>query len=148
MNPLASPPGSSISAIVFALISLICLVLVAPSTKADETDDAIQDTILSQIEAFANEDKEAAWGFASEGIKQQSGSMETFYNMVRLSYAPVYQASSIEFVERVAHSGFHIQVVRLRGPDGKRWRAVYRMVMNGDQWRIGGVVLKKAPQTI
>lgn len=142
------PPASPITAVIFALVSLMCLVLVAPAVKADETDDAIQDIILSQIEAFANEDKEAAWGFASEGIKQQSGSMETFYNMVRLSYAPVYQASSIEFVERVPHSGFQIQVVRLRGPDGKRWRAIYRMVMNEDQWRIGGVALKKAPLTI
>jgi hypothetical protein len=68
--------------------------------------------------------------------------------MVRLSYAPVYQASSIEFMERVPHSGFQIQVVRLHGPEGKRWRAVYRMVQNDEQWRIGGVALTKAPDTI
>ena len=132
----------------FAAALALALSLMAMPATSDETDDAIQSIILSQIEAFANDDKNAAWAFASEGIKRQSGSVDTFYNMVRLSYAPVYQASSIEFMERVPHSGFQIQVVRLHGPEGKSWRAVYRMVQNDEQWRIGGVALTKAPVTI
>lgn len=114
----------------------------------EDTDAAIRDTILSQIEAFANDDREAAWSFASEGIKQQSGSVDTFYDMVKLSYAPVHQASAIEFLERIPHPGFQIQVVRLQGPDGKRWIATYRMVKNGDDWKIGGVGLREAPSAI
>lgn len=144
----SSQTVSPISAIAFVAIALYFLMTVAPSASADETDDAIQNVILSQIEAFANDDKETAWGFASDGIQRQSGSIDTFYNMVRLSYEPVYKASAIEFMERIPHTGFQIQVVRLKGPDGKRWRALYRMVMNDDQWRIGGVALKEAPGTI
>ncbi|MDI9246381.1 DUF4864 domain-containing protein [Marinobacter sp. CHS3-4] len=135
-------------AIAFVCLSLASLVLVAPVEAGDETDDAIQDTILSQIEAFANDDKDAAWAFASDGIKRQSGSVDTFYNMVKLSYQPVYKAASIEFLERIPHSDFHIQVVRLKGPQGKRWRAIYRMERDGSEWRIGGVALKEAPGTI
>lgn len=127
---------------------LIALALVAMPATSDETDDAIQNIILSQIEAFANDNKEAAWEYASEGIKRQSGSVDTFYNMVKLSYGPVYQAKSLEFRERIPHPGFQIQVVRLVDPDGKRWRAAYRMVKNDDQWRIGGVSLEEAPGTI
>ena len=127
------------------LIALTAFAMPATSAK---TDDAIQNVILSQIEAFANDDKDAAWTFASEGIKRQSGSVETFYNMVRSSYRPVYQATSIEFRERIAHPGFQIQIVRLGGPKGKYWSAVYRMVKSDDQWRIGGVKLKEAPATI
>lgn len=127
---------------------LIALAIIAMPATSDEIDDAIQNVILSQIEAFANDDKDAAWTFASEGIKRQSGSVDTFYNMVRLSYRPVYQATSIEFRERVPHTGFQIQVVRLGGPEGKRWRAVYRMVKSDDQWRISGVLLKEAPKAI
>lgn len=130
------------------LAAVIALALMAMPATGDETDDAIQDIILSQIEAFANDDKDAAWGFASDGIKRQSGSVDTFYDMVRLSYGPVYQATSLEFRERIPHPGFQIQVVRLVGPDGKRWRAAYRMVQNDDQWRIGGVALREAPGTI
>lgn len=131
-----------------AFAVVIALAILARPATSDETDDAIQNVILSQIEAFANDDKDAAWTFASEGIKRQSGSVDTFYNMVRLSYRPVYQATSIEFMERVPHTGFQIQIVRLGGPEGKHWRAVYRMVKSDDQWRISGVLLKEAPRSI
>ena len=113
-----------------------------------DTDAEIRETILRQIEAFANNDQEQAWAHASEGIKRQSGSVDTFYNMVRLSYAPVFQATSLEFRERIPHPGFQIQIVQLVGPEGKRWRAAYRMVKSDDQWRIGGVALKQAPSAI
>lgn len=131
-----------------AVAGLIALAFIAMPATSDETDDAIQNVILSQIEAFANDDKDAAWTFASEGIKRQSGSVDTFYNMVRLSYQPVYQATSIEFRERIPHTGFDIQIVRLGGPEGKYWCAIYRMVKSDDQWRISGVLLKEAPSTI
>lgn len=144
----SSRPLSVRSARALMLIPLFLLAMVTMPAHGDETDDAIQNIILSQIEAFANDDKEAAWGFASEGIKRQSGSVDTFYEMVRLSYTPVYQASAIEFMERIPHDGFQVQIVRLLGPDGKRWRAIYRMVLNEGEWRIGGVALKEGPDTI
>lgn len=156
-TPISSSSGSvsdaerstsTVTALIFATVSLLCLVLAASPARGDETDNAIQDVILSQIEAFANDDRETAWGFASDGIKRQSGSVDQFYDMVRLSYTPVYRASSIEFVERIPHDGFQIQIVHLIGPDGKRWRAVYRMVQNEGEWRIGGVALKEGPKTI
>ena len=134
-----------------ALISvfLFFAVMAVDGHAEDNTiDDAIQNTILSQIEAFANDDRQAAWDHASEGIKQQSGSIESFYDMVKLSYAPVHRASSIEFMERIPHPGFQIQVVRLLGPEGKRWIAHYHMVKNGDDWKIGGVGLKEGPSSI
>lgn len=129
---------------------VIAFTLAAVNLQADgeDTDGAIQTVILSQIEAFANDDKEAAWSYASDGIRRQAGSAETFYDMVKLSYAPVHRASAIEFRERIPHSGFEIQIVRLQGPEGKHWRAAYRMVKNGDDWKIGGVSLKAAPNTI
>jgi hypothetical protein len=131
-----------------ATLVLVLLALSAGPAVSNETDDAIQNIILSQIEAFANEDKEAAWQYASEGIKRQSGSVDTFYNMVKLSYEPIHQATAIEFMDRIPHTGFQIQTVRIRGPEGKRWQANYRMEWNGDAWRIGGVALKEAPGTI
>lgn len=138
----------TLTASTFAAVLALALMLIAMPATSDETDDAIQNTILSQIEAFANDDKDAAWAYASEGIKRHSGSVDTFYNMVKLAYGPVYQATSLEFRERIPHAGFEIQIVRLVGPEGKHWRAAYRMVKSDDQWRIGGVVLKKAPSTI
>lgn len=138
----------TLTASTLAVALAVALALIAMPVTSDETDDAIQNIILSQIEAFANDDRDAAWAFASEGIKRQSGSVDTFYNMVRLSYAPVFQATSLEFRERIPHPGFQVQIVHLVGPEGKRWRAIYRMVKSEDQWRIGGVALKQAPSAI
>lgn len=118
----------------------------AASAQADSADkDAdIQETILRQIEAFANGDREQAWAFASEGVKRRFGSSDVFVDMVREVYPAVYQATAIEFTQRVPHGAFEIQVVRLQGPDGKRWDAYYRMVMSEGDWKIAGVRLHPA----
>ncbi|WP_297797285.1 DUF4864 domain-containing protein [uncultured Marinobacter sp.] len=127
------------------LLVIAALVFLVPaSPQADDTDSEIQGAILRQIEAFANDDDEAAWRVASEGIKQRFGSSEVFLAMVKQAYPAVHRASAIEFVRRVPHGDFEIQVVRLKGPEGKRWDAYYRMVLIDDQWKIGGVQMQPA----
>lgn len=49
-------------------------VLGSPQSVASDKDAEIRDTILRQIEAFANNDEEQAWAHASEGIKRRFGS--------------------------------------------------------------------------
>jgi len=122
----------------------VLVFLVPDSPQADDKDSAIQTVILEQIEAFANDDEEAAWGVASEGIKQRFGSSEVFLSMVKEAYPAVHRATSIEFVKRVPHDTFEIQVVRLQGPEGQRWDAYYRMIPVEGAWKIGGVQLQKA----
>ncbi len=128
-----------------ALLFIAVLVFLVPaSPQADNTDSEIQGTILMQIEAFANDDDEAAWQMASDGIKHRFGSSEVFLEMVKHAYPAVHRASAIEFVRRVPHGDFEIQVVRLKGPEGKRWDAYYRMVLVEDEWKIGGVQMQPA----
>lgn len=110
----------------------------------DETDVAIQDTIIRQIEAFANGDQETAWTYASEGIKRQFGSSDAFVKMVREQYPAVHGASAVEFAERIPHGPFEIQPVKIRGPNGLHWDAFYRMVRMHGEWRIAGVRLAPA----
>ena len=50
---------------------------------AGDRDAEIRETILRQIEAFANDDQEQAWAHASEGIKRRFGSSRVFVDMVR-----------------------------------------------------------------
>ncbi|QSP95582.1 DUF4864 domain-containing protein [Marinobacter salinisoli] len=107
----------------------------------DEIDVAIRDAIMRQIEAFANDDEETAWTYASEGIKRQFGSSDVFVDMVREQYPAVHRASTIEFAERIPHGPFEIQTVKIRGPEGGRWDAFYRMVRIRGEWRIAGVRL-------
>ena len=113
-------------------------------TVASDKDAEIRDTILQQIEAFANNDGEQAWAHASEGIKRRFGSSDVFVDMVREAYPAVHNATAIEFTERVPHGAFEIQVVRLQGPEGKRWNAYYRMVLTEGDWKVAGVRLQPA----
>ena len=129
--------------LLIALMVAASTVLQAENTETD-TDTAIRNAILSQIEAFANDDDEAAWTIASDGIKQRFGSSDAFLSMVKYAYPAVHRASAIEFAERVPHGSFEIQVVRLQGPEGKPWDAYYRMVSIEGEWKIAGVRLKPA----
>jgi len=104
----------------------------------------IQDSILRQIEAFANNDGEQAWAYASDGVKRRFGSSQVFVDMVREAYPAVHSATQIEFTESVPHGMFHIQAVKLKGPEGKSWDAYYRMVQVEDAWKIAGVRLQPA----
>jgi len=126
------------------LASMALVILWSSQPLAGDTDDEIQDTILRQIEAFANDDREQAWAHASDGIKRRFGSSQVFIDMVREAYPAVHGATAIEFSERVPHGTFEIQVVKLQGPEGKRWDAYYRMVMTEGAWKIAGVRLEPA----
>ncbi|MBZ2169560.1 DUF4864 domain-containing protein [Marinobacter sp. F4216] len=107
----------------------------------DETDVAIRDAIIRQIEAFANDDEEGAWTYASEGIKRRFESSDQFVDMVREHYPAVHGASGIEFVKRIPHGAFEIQTVKISGPNGLHWDGYYRMVKIRGEWKIAGVRL-------
>lgn len=128
-------------------VLLVALVLLAPvsvSLLADETDAAIRDVILTQIEAFANDDELGAWVHASRGIQKRLRSPEMLLYVVQNAYPQVHRAVSIRFGERIPHNQFEIQVVRLEGPEGKLWDAYYRMVRRDSEWKVGGVTLQRA----
>lgn len=128
------------------IAGLLALGVVSP--RADETDAAIRDVILAQIEAFANDDELGAWVHASRGIQRQLGSPEMLLFVVRQGYPPVHRPASIRFHERIPHGQFEIQIVRLEGPEGKLWNAYYRMVLRDSQWKVGGVSLQRADRGI
>jgi hypothetical protein len=127
------------------LLAVMGLAILGSSQSlASDKDADIRDTILRQIEAFANNDEEQAWAHASEGIKRRFGSSQVFVDMVREAYPAVHNATAIEFTQRVPHGAFEIQVVRLQGPEGKRWDAYYRMVRTEGTWKVAGVRLQPA----
>lgn len=128
----------------FLLALLGFIIIGSPQSLASDKDADIRETILRQIEAFANDDQEQAWAHASEGIKRRFGSSQVFVDMVREAYPAVHNATAIEFSERVPHGAFEIQVVRLQGPEGKRWDAYYRMVLTEGSWKVAGVRLQPA----
>lgn len=125
------------------VLMVLCWLAAPVQLRAETPEQGVKDTILSQIEAFAIDDAEGAWQYASDAIKKQFPSPTAFMAMVRARYPAVYRAGSIEFREFVAHAGFVVQNVRLRGPDGRFWDSAYTLTMQEGGWRIGGVVIRK-----
>ncbi|MEX0604119.1 MAG: DUF4864 domain-containing protein [Marinobacter sp.] len=108
----------------------------------------IRAVIISQIVAFASDDAEAAWQYASEDIQQQFVSPDAFMAMVRARYPAVYRAGSIEFLSLVPHPGFMVQMLRIKGPNGRFWDSAYTLTETDKGWRIGGVVVEEAESGI
>ncbi len=128
------------------MLALIALVGSAAAQQAVLSDGdrlAIRDVIGRQVEAFARDDGEAAFGFASPTIQRLFGGAEMFMEMVRQGYRPVYRPRTFDFVEIVELDGRPTQKVHVVGPDGRPVIAFYPMTQLPDgSWRIDGCYLK------
>ncbi len=119
----------------------------ARAQEVSSTDRAaIRDTIQSQVDAFRRDDGEAAFGYASPGIRRLFGTADTFMDMVRQGYQPVYRPRVFDFREIVSLHGQITQKVHVVGPDGRPLTAFYPMTQLPDgSWRIDGCYLQ-APE--
>ena len=117
-------------------------------TVADETTGGaeIRGVIERQLAAFQRDDARGAFAFASPGIRRRFDTPETFMDMVRRHYAPLYRPRGVAFgALRDGPRGL-LQEVRLTGPDGRVVTALYIMERQPDgSWKIDGVYLLEGP---
>jgi hypothetical protein len=126
------------AAVVFSLVSL-ALVLPARAEDALQTTQAL---IQQQIQAFLHDDANTAYSFAAPGIKAMFPDKDTFFAMVKKSYAPVYHPGNYAFGRnRSVDDGATIyQEVFITGSDGKDWSAIYQVTRQPDgSYKINGV---------
>lgn len=127
------------SAIVLLLCSLIGF---APVARAQDAQKQAQALIESQIQAFLNNDADAAYSFAAPGIKARFPDRDTFFAMVKKSYEPVYHPGNYAFGRSQSQDGDAIlyQEVLITGTDGQDWTAIYQLVRQPDgSYKINGV---------
>ena len=131
----------------FALLgTMLALALPAQAQISAADRTAIRDVIERQVEAFRRDDGAAAFGYASPSIQGLFGTPETFMDMVRQGYRPVYRPQVFEFREIVTLQGMVTQKVHVIGPDGRPVTAFYPMAQQPDgSWRIEGCYLQ-APE--
>jgi hypothetical protein len=123
--------------------------LLAGAAQADELanlppaeQQAIQQVITDQIDAFRHDDDGRAFGYASPGIQFMFGDAGRFVAMVRQGYQPVYRPRSMAFGDLLVVDGNLVQELAVIGPDGKPHLARYVMEHEADgSWRIDGCVL-------
>jgi len=134
----------------FGLIALLLAVAgggaAQEPTLSDQDRSAIRALIQSQVEAFRRDDGPAAFGFASPAIQGMFGTPETFMDMVRQGYQPVYRPRVFDFREIITVDGIIMQKVHVVGPDGRPVTAFYPVTQLPDgSWRIDGCFLR-APE--
>lgn len=133
----------------------LCLILLSglacqslPAQTLEDHEDTVQQVIRAQMAAFADDQAEEAFSYASRGIRDQFGTAEHFMAVVAQEYPAVYRAGFVSFGEAVPHDGFMVQTVTLRGPEDRYWEGHYRMVREEGHWRINGVQLRPVSRGI
>ncbi len=139
------------SKLVFALLLILPAMTKADGPAVGATVDqadtaAIQAVISHQLGAFHHDDGQAAFADASPSIQQIFHDPDTFMQMVKTGYLPVYRSSHVEFRDLGMIDGKLIQQVYMVGPDGVAVLALYEMQRQPDgSWRINGCSIARAP---
>lgn len=103
---------------------------------------AIRTVIERQLQAFQQNDEQAAFALASPEIQAKFQTPERFLKMVKTEYAAIYQPRSVMFTDLVDVRGIPTQAVILLTQNDHLLKALYLMEQQPDQsWRIGGCFL-------
>ena len=99
--------------------------LAAPVSEQDTRD--AQRVVKAQLDAFAADDAEQAFSYATDAIRAQFGTAAQFIRMVRGAYPVVYRPSAVVFLKPDAADDALVQSVHLTDSSGTTWLAVYRL---------------------
>jgi hypothetical protein len=130
------------------LVALVWAGATAPvraATPLAETDvQAVQQVIMSQLEAFAQDDADRAFETASPGVREAIGNSGRFLAMVRGAYPMVYRPAHVAFLKPEEEDGVVLQMVEITDDDDKSWIALFAMERQPDaSWRIGGCMVSE-----
>lgn len=129
------------------IVLLLSLSLMAGASAlaaavSEQDTRAAQQVVRSQLDAFAADDAEQAFSFATDDLRAQFGTAAQFIRMVRGAYPVVYRPSAVAFLKPDAADDALVQPVHMTDLSGRTWLAVYRLQRQSDNsWRIAGCVL-------
>ena len=128
-----------------ALLGLLAPVVTGAAKLAEPDAIAVRSVIEAQLEAFAADDAERAFSYASTGIRAQFGDASTFMAMVRGGYPMVVRPAAVSFFlpqaepEAAPAEANARQNVHFRDREGRLWMATYVLErLAGAGWRISG----------
>jgi len=105
---------------------------------------AVRLIIEKQLAAFADDDAEQAFSFASPKIQDMFVTARNFMDMVRFAYPVVYRPASLSFQVPYWENDEVWQTVEMRDAQGMDWTALYTLLRQADGvWRINGCVLRR-----
>jgi len=134
---------SVLAAVLLAFISMAAFAQSISETEKSE----FQRIITAQISAFRADDGPTAYSFAAPVVRNIFPTPEIFMSMVKQGYPQVYRPQAFNFTEALIDPlGRPAQKMRVVGPDGKTYEALYSMEKQPDgTWRISGCTLLEIP---
>ena len=100
--------------------------------------------VEGQLAAFAEDEAEQAFSFASPKIQEMFVTGRNFMDMVRIAYPVVHRPASLSFQVPYFQGNEVIQTVEMRDAKGSDWTALYTLQRQPDNlWRISGCVLRR-----
>jgi len=125
-------------------VSLCALKSMAAEPLEPGDRAAVRLVIEKQLAAFADDDAERAFSFASPKIQEMFVTARNFLDMVRIAYPVVYRPSSLSFQVPYLQGDEVWQIVEMRDARGTDWTALYTLLRPSDGlWRINGCVLRR-----
>jgi hypothetical protein len=111
----------------------------SPSPCNSEVLTGIQESISSQTQAFALEDFELAYSFASPNFRQNVN-LQSFVAVISSSYGPLLSSSELQFSECLNNEQETIGVIDVRFVEGdaELYGLRYLMVATDEGWRVEG----------
>ena len=133
------------AATVRSLAIAASLAMSAPAFAQASPEKAVQQVIAGQIDAFRQGAHEEAFRYAAPSIRGLFGSTDRFIAMVRQGYGAIYGAERYEFGRNRVTRDTILQEVRIVGPQGRDWVAIYTLRRQDDGgWKIAGVQMQEA----
>ena len=130
--------------VLIGVIGLATAAFAAQPLVAPDEARAMRGVIEAQLAAFAVDDAERAFSYASPSIREMFGTADQFIAMVRGGYPVVYRPKSVGFLLPELMGRDAVQRVRLTDASGAAWLATYNMQRQADQsWRINGCVVTR-----
>ena len=110
-----------------------------PEPCAEVTQIAIEEVIDSQVAAFANEEYDLAYSFASAGFRS-SVSLDEFILIIDGSYGPLVQSASLVYSECLTdpQETVGIIIANFIQPNNEVLAIQYLMVNLQEGWRVQG----------
>ena len=135
------------SRIAIALGIILAALAGVSATFAQQTEavKGATEPIMKQLEAFRQNDYDAAYLFASAEIKQMFD-RQAFERMVKGAYPEIAQSSFALVARTELRPDGHVYIlVRVKGSNGVGIEALYEMVRESDGWKINGVATRPDP---
>ena len=131
-----------------ALLGLLAPAAASAAALPEPDARAVRQVVEAQLGAFAADDAERAFSYASASIRAQFGDAASFMSMVRGVYPMVVRPATVLFFQAQADDGADgaetnvRQTVQLRDREGRFWRATYLLERQaGVGWRISACVV-------